>query len=153
MKAELINPILAATAGVLRQLAKLEVVRGRSLLLNNPRPSHEVAIFVGITGAQSGHAIYSMNYESALKLAARLMPGSDEALVRSEYRDALGEVANMITGVAIQQFMRGAAGVDLTTPMVADLRHNAAPDMPDMPTLALNLYTVAGLIEIHFAMK
>lgn len=153
MKAELINPFLAATAGVLKQLAKADIVRGRTLLLTNPKPTHEIAIFIGITGAQTGHAIYSMNFESAIKLASRLMAGADEAAVRSEYRDTLGELANMITGVAIQQFLRGQTGIDLTTPMVADLRNGAAPDMADMPTLALNLYGPFGLIEIHIAFK
>lgn len=152
MKAEYINPFLTATANVLKQLTGAEAIRGRTLLKNSPRPTFEIAIFVGITGSQVGQAIYSMNYETAIKISRALSPGTSDADLAHEYRDILGEIANMITGNAVQLFAEGRTGIDLTVPMVADIRQGA-PNMPDQPTLGLNMYTPYGLLEVHIAFK
>jgi chemotaxis protein CheX len=152
VKAEYINPFLVATSNVFRDLLKVQLVRGRTLIKKTPAPSHEIAIFVGVKGKNPGQVIYSMNLETIYKIASRLMPGADTAELKKEWRDMIGEVANMITGNAMQMLIAGDAGLDLTVPMVVDIRKQA-PEIPPMPTIGLNFYAPFGLIEANVAFK
>ena len=152
MKAEYINPFLVATTNVFRDLLKVNLVRGRTLIKKTPAPSHEIAIFVGVKGKNSGQVIYSMNLETIFKIVKQLMPDIDEASLRNEWRDVIGEVANMITGNAMQMPIAGDSGLDLTVPMVVDIRKQA-PEITTMPTIGLNFYSPFGLIEANIAFK
>ncbi len=152
MKAEYINPFLVSTTNVFRDLLQTNLVRGRTLIKKTPAPSHEIAIFIGVKGKNPGQVIYSMNLETILKIAGRLMPGLPVEELKKEYRDIIGEVANMITGNAMQLLIAGDAGLDLTVPMVVDVRQKP-PDIPVMPTIGLNFYSHFGLIEANIAFK
>ena len=152
MKAEFINPFLVATTSVFRDLLKVNLVRGRTLIKKSAAPAQEIAIFIGVKGKNEGQVIYSMNLETIFKIARRLMPGIDDASLEKEYRDIIGEVANMITGNAVQILIAGDVDLDLTVPMVIDVRQKPL-DVQDMPTIGLNLYSPFGLVEINIAFK
>ena len=64
----------------------------------------------------------------------------------------IGEVGNMITGNAMQMLIAGDAGLDLTVPMVVDIRKQA-PEIAPMSTIGLNFYAPFGLIEANIAFK
>lgn len=152
MKAEVINPFLSATTLVFEQILGEKMMRGKTILRSTPLPNHEVAIFITLKGKYIGNVIYSMNMESVIKIAHKLSPGMNNAQILKEYRDIMGELANMITGNAIQAFVNSNADLDLSVPFVADVRAKK-PRIKDQPTLSLNLYTRFGLLEINIALQ
>ena len=54
------------------------------------------------------------------KIADILAPGLSEEQIRQEYKDIVGELANMITGNAMNLFASTGKQIDITTPTVVE---------------------------------
>ena len=91
-----------------------------------------------------------MNIETVYKIVRKLLPGIDAEAIRQEYRDVIGELANMITGNALNIFLAKNADLDVTVPMVVDAREGNLK-FKDHTTLALNLYSRFGMLEVNIA--
>jgi len=151
MKAEYVNPFLESASLVFRDMLGTELLRGKTSIKNDGTPTHEIAMILGITGNVTGQIIYSMNKETAFKLVRKLMPGVDDGTVESEYKDVLGEIANMITGNAINIFLTNDKDLDVTVPQVVDTRIQTIR-VSKNPTLGLNLYSRFGMLEVNIMM-
>ncbi|MCE9597500.1 MAG: chemotaxis protein CheX [Spirochaetia bacterium] len=152
MKAEYVNPFLQGAVLVFRDLLNEEIIRGKTSVKPDATPSHEIAILLNVTGSVQGQVVYSLNAETAYKLAEKLMPGTDRATIEKEYRDVLGELGNMITGNALNIFLNSKKDLDLSVPYVADTRSQRI-DIPKRTALGLNLYSKPGLIELNIALE
>jgi len=152
IKAEFVNPFLEAAALVFRDMLGTDLLRGKTSIKQSPAPSHEVAIILDVTGKATGKVVYSMNFDTARKLCNLLMPGIDATELRSEMRDILGEIGNMITGNAINIFIKNDKDLDITVPLVVDTR-NAELKFDQKLTLGLNLYSKHGMLEVNIAMN
>ena len=150
MKAEYINPFLEAANLVFKDMLGLNLLRGKTTIKNNPMPGRDIAILVGITGQVNGEVVYAMNIETIHQIVLKLMPGIDAATIEREYRDVIGELANMITGNALNIFLAKNADLDVTVPMVVDVRTQELK-LKDHTTLGLNLYSRFGLLEVNIA--
>jgi len=153
IKAEFVNPFLEAAALVFRDMLGAELLRGKTSIKQTPTPSHEIAIIVGVTGKITGQVVYSMNLDTALKLCMKLMPGMTRESLQTEYRDVLGEIGNMITGNAINIFIKNDKDLDVTVPMVVDTRTAEDLKFSEKVTLGLNLYSRYGMVEVNIAMN
>ena len=149
--AEIISPFLESAALVFRRVLGLQLIRGKTTIRGRPDPGRELAIVVGVRGKIQGQVIYALNLETAYKIAHKLLPKSTPMEVRTEYKDVIGELANMITGNALNMLTERKAELDLTVPVVlaAD-----SPDLklPERTTLSLNLYSRLGLLEVNLAL-
>lgn len=152
MKAELVNPFLEAAALVFRQMLQLELIRGKTTIKQSPEPGHEVAIVIGITGEVKGTVVYSMNMDTVRKIVQKLMPGVAAAEIEKEYKDVMGEIGNMITGNALNVFIKNDKDLDVTVPRVVDMR-NQKVNLHSGVTLGLNLYSPYGLVEVNICME
>ncbi len=151
IKAEYVNPFLEAAALVFKDMLGVELTRGRTAIKENPNPTNEIAIILGITGKVTGQVVYSMNLETALKIVDKLMPGMDKETLMNEYKDVLGEVGNMITGNAINIFLKNHEDLDVTVPQVVDTREKALTELKKNVTIGLNLYSQMGMLEVNIA--
>jgi chemotaxis protein CheX len=120
INAEYINPFLEAASAVFKSVMGVDLRRGKLSIKEYPEPSHEVAIIIGITGAVTGELVYSMSYGMVFKIANILAPGLSEEQVKTEYKDIVGELANMITGNAMNLFAYSGKRIEMTTPTVID---------------------------------
>jgi chemotaxis protein CheX len=152
IKAEFVNPFLEAAALVFRDMLGADLLRGKTSIKQTPAPSHEIAIILGVTGRISGQVVYSLNFDTACKISEKLMPGFHPTSLQNELRDILGEIGNMITGNAINIFIKNDKELDVTVPMVVDARTNNLEFNPKL-TLGLNLYSRYGMIEVNIAMN
>ena len=152
MTAEYINPFLQSATLVFKEILGLNLFRGKTAVLTNPLPERDIAILIGVKGSVQGEAVYSMNIETVYKICRKLMPGADEKTIQYEYRDVLGELANMMTGNALNIFMTKDTDLDVTVPHVVDVR-NGGLRFKDQTTLALNLYSSYGILEIKIALS
>jgi chemotaxis protein CheX len=82
----------------------------------SPNPSHDVVIKIDITGNVNGYVIYSFGFSMVESIAKKLMPGISEDDIKNEYRDIVGEVANMMTGNSLNVLSR--SGLDISPPAV-----------------------------------
>ncbi len=152
INAEYINPFLEAASAVFKSIMGVELRRGKLSIKEYPEPSHEVAIIIGITGAVTGEVVYSMSYGMVYKIASILAPGITEDQVKTEYKDIIGELANMITGNAMNLFAYSGKRIEMTTPTVIDGK-NFTITMVKQTTLGINLYSPFGQLEMNVALK
>lgn len=153
IKAEYVNPFLEAAALVFKDMLGVELLRGKTVIKDSPDPTNEIAIILGITGNVTGQVVYSMNMETAVKIVQKLMPGVEENVILNEYKDVMGEVGNMITGNAINIFLKNNADLDVTVPQVVDMRAGAPLNLKKNTTIGLNLYSSYGMLEVNIAIN
>ncbi|HDP79920.1 MAG TPA: chemotaxis protein CheX, partial [Spirochaetes bacterium] len=115
INAEYVNPFLEAAGAVFKSVVGVELKRGKLSIKESPDPSHEVAILIGITGSVNGEVVYSMGYNMVEKIANILAPGLSEAQIKMEFKDIVGELANMITGNAMNIFAYTGKRIEITT--------------------------------------
>lgn len=151
MKAEYVNPFLQAASLVFSQLLQVNLIRGKTSIKTVLNPGQEIAIYIDVTGPVTGRVIYSLTADAARKIFDRLMPGGSDQTFEQEYRDVLGEVANMITGNALNIFLSRNEFLDVSVPVVVDTRTTPFPTRNET-CLGLNMYSPLGLIDINIAL-
>lgn len=152
INAEYVNPFLEAASAVFKQLINVDLRRGKLVLKEVPQPSHDVAIIIGITGAVTGQVVFSMSLEMVKKIAQTLAPGLSEKDIMNEWKDIVGEVANMITGNAMNLFAYSGKRVEMTTPTVIE-GESFTITLIKQTTLGINLYSPFGQLEMNVALK
>ncbi|MFC1670631.1 chemotaxis protein CheX [Spirochaetota bacterium] len=152
LNAEYINPFLEAASAVFKSILKVDLRRGKLSIKENPSPSMEVSIIIGITGGITGEVVYGMEFEMINKIAEVLAPGLSESEIRQEYKDIVGELANMITGNAMNLFSSSETKIDITTPTVVEGK-DVTISLLKQTTLGIILYSPLGQLEMNVALK
>jgi chemotaxis protein CheX len=152
INAEYVNPFLEAASAVFKSLLNVDLRRGKLTIKEKPEPSHDIAIIIGITGAANGEVVFSMELNMVQKIAEILTPGLNPDAMKNEYKDIVGELANMITGNAMNLFAYSGKRVEMTTPTVIEGREFTIT-LVKQTTLAINLYSPFGQLEMNVALK
>lgn len=152
INAEYINPFLEAASVVFKSILNVDLRRGKLIIKENSIPSNDVAIIIGITGGITGEVVYSMSYPMVQKISEVLAPGLSEEQIENEYKDIVGELANMITGNAMNLFASTGKIIDITTPTVIEGK-NFKITMIKQTTLGISLYSPMGQLEMNIALK
>lgn len=149
----LINPFLGAAYDVFKQLFDCELIKGTISLKKNPTASYEVAIVIGISGEQyTGVVVYSIKSYSAKKIIHRLDPDTNMTENRTAFSDALGELANIISGNAMVSFSKQGLNLKITTPSVI-IGDAFEINLLDQTTLSTTLMSPFGEIEVNVAIQ
>jgi len=152
INAEYINPFLEAASVVFKSILNVDLRRGKLIIKDTPLPSMDIAIIIGITGGITGEIVYSMSYPMVEKIAEVLVPGLSEEQIKVEYKDIVVELANMITGNAMNLFASTGKVIDITTPTVIEGK-NFSITMIKQTTLGITLYSPMGQLEMNIALK
>jgi chemotaxis protein CheX len=152
IKADFINPFLEAATIVFRDVLQADLIRGKIGIKDSPTPTHELAIIVGVIGSFSGEVVYSMNYDAAYKISGKLAPGMPLEDIKNEYKDMMGEIANMTTGNAMNIFASAGQSIEITTPNIVESKTTTIK-FNKKPTLQINLYSKFGRIEVNVAIS
>ncbi len=153
ISAKFVNPFIEAAMTVASKVAGITMRRGHLTYKRRPDPSYGVCIIIGVYGYLTGQVVYSMKRELADKMVEKMLqttPGED---IDNLYLDALGELANMITGNATAILnRRKELALSITTPAIAT-GSGLNVTLMSLPTLALGLYSQFGPIEINVALR
>jgi chemotaxis protein CheX len=152
INAEYVNPFLEAASAVFKSILNVDLRRGKLIIKESPIPSMNVSIIIGITGGVTGEVVYSMEFNMVQKIAGILAPGLSEEQLQSEYKDIVGELANMITGNAMNLFATTGKQIEITTPTVVEGKEGSIT-MIKQTTLGINLYSPMGQLEMNIALK
>ena len=152
VNAEYVNPFLKAASSVFKSIVGVDLRRGKLVVKKQPVPSHEVAIILGISGGIQGVVVYSVSMNMVYKIADILTPGLSKEQINAEYKDIMGEIANMVTGNAMNLFTTLDKEVHVTTPTVVNSKDFAIPGT-QQTTLGINLYSPMGMLEVNVSLK
>ncbi len=148
-----VNPFLSAAYDVFKQLLNCEIRKGQITIKPEPLAAYEIAILIGITGDMyTGVVIYSMKKYSAVKIAQSLNAHSKVNEDTVNFTDALGELANIISGNAMSEFAKKGINLTITTPSL--IKGDAFEiHLLKQTTLSAEMISPFGGIEINVAIK
>lgn len=118
MKAEYINPFIASFEIVVGQVLNENIERGSLYLKNGSSSKNNVVISIGITGDLRGNLMMSMNKNTAMNIASKMMGGMEVIEFEDMAKSAVSELGNMIAGNATSNFYEIGKKIDITPPLL-----------------------------------
>jgi chemotaxis protein CheX len=152
MDANRVNPFLQAVVSVLEQFGINGIRRAGISVKENMAIDKEVTAFIGIVGEFRGNISYSFNTETARNLVSAMMMGMPVNTLDDMARSAVAELANMITGNAIQEFNVDHIAIDITPPSVV-MGEEVYFILGTVTAISVNMETPAGVIEVNFGLE
>jgi chemotaxis protein CheX len=110
MDVKYINPFVAATQTVFKNMLNMEPRMGRPILKDSGITSGDVTGIMGLTGDKKGSVCVSFSERGAI-LAYKALTGDDHDSIGAEVIDAIGELTNIVAGQARKEFEK--AGINL----------------------------------------
>lgn len=153
MKAEYINPFLEAANLVFSDLLQEKLIRGKIQISQQFSAGniHDLGIYLTFDGSIQGRVLYALSEFTAKKIFEKLLRTYNEEIFLQEYRDVLGELANMITGNAMNIFLNKNQFIEVSVPEVIDFRiKKVLPE--NQLTIRLNMYSQLGMLEINVSL-
>jgi len=148
----MVNPFLASASEVFKQMFDCDLVKGQVTIKKDPSASNDVAIIIGISGdIYTGVVVYSMKSYTAKKMVTFLDASITNEKAK-EFSDALGEVANIVSGNAMAVFTAQGTRLNITTPSVI-IGEAFEIHLLDQTTLSTELQSPFGMLEINVAIK
>ncbi len=146
-----INPFLSGANKVFNELLKVDLKKGKVSVVEEPRPMHDVLIKIGVQGKANGYVLYSLGFNTVSKIADVLSPGISEKALKSEYKDIIGEFANMITGNALGHLSK--KGIDISTPVIMHKDDMDDSEWSKRTVFVLKQYSPYGQLETTIVLK
>jgi chemotaxis protein CheX len=116
MDVNLINPFVDSFLNVMPQLGFKEVKKQGISVKGKNIKSSGVMLILGIVGDIKGSIIYSLDVESAKKIASIMMMGFPVAELDDMAQSALSELSNMLTANASTNFAGNGTNINISTP-------------------------------------
>ncbi len=152
MKAEYINAFIKASTEVLNNFVSEKFSVGKPFIRNNPFPTKEIIIMLGITGDIKGQAVFSLSEDMAKAVASGMMMGMPVDEIDEMAKSALSELGNMIMGNSATLLFNVGVKIDITPPsLVKGLSLEISSG--GMETLCVPLVSTMGDIEFDIGIK
>jgi chemotaxis protein CheX len=152
MKAEWINPFISNAISVFEQMANLTLERTNLTLKEDPTPSNDISIIVGITGFIQGQVVYSLKDHTAQRIAQAIAPKSATKIDSAFVESSIAEVANIITGRTTIQLSGEDKILHITPPTIV-IGRDFSLSFVKLKTISVNLSSRFGTVEVNIAIK
>lgn len=151
MDVQYINPFISATVHVLKTMAHTEVNAGKPYLKKEKVATGDVSGLIGLTGDVSGTISVSFSEKSILCIVSAMF-GEEVRALNDEIGDAVGEIANMISGQARQTLEGMGRPLQAAIPSVIMGRGHQITHITNHPVIAIPFETDNGgfTIEVSF---
>lgn len=145
-----VNPFIESFATVMPQLGFAKIKKGNLSLKGIELVASGVVILVGIVGDIKGNVVYSIDVESAKKVASTMMMGMPVDEFDEMSKSAISELSNMLTANAATIFSNTGTRIDISTPTLLHGK-DIAIKMNSNKVLCVQLFADEIPIEINIA--
>lgn len=155
MKAELVNPFLAAAVKALARETGAPVGRGELTVLDTPLLTEDVAVLIGVVGNPRGLVTYGMSADTGCRLVGFMIGNQLPTAVSSLDSLAisgLAELGNVITGLATVQLEAYGYQCDIVPPTVLVGKGTYISTL-NIRRLSIGLQTAAGPLSVCVALR
>lgn len=152
MKAEYINPFIAAVNNIFPQLGFEEISKKNVSVKKNNVDRSGILMMLGIVGDIEGNIAYYLSFEDAKKIAAKMMMQEDLEELNDIAKSALSELSNMLTANASINLSQKNINVDITTPSTL-FGQSFSLDMNTDSFISIEMIVDDMLIDINIAIK
>lgn len=146
------NPFVESFAAVMPQLGFGSVKKGKLSAKGMELISNGVIIIVGIVGSLRGNVVYTIDMESAKKIASTMMMGMPVNELDEMSQSALAELTNMLTANAATYFSNLGISIDISTPTLLH-GENISVKMSSHQVLCVQLLADEIPVEINIAFE
>jgi chemotaxis protein CheX len=152
VKAEYINPFIAAVNNIFPQLGFEEIRKKNVSVKKNNVERSGILMMLGIVGDIEGNIAYYLSFEDAKKIAAKMMMQEDLEELNDIAKSALSELSNMLTANASINLSQKNINVDITTPSTL-FGQSFSLDMNTDSFISIEMIVDDMLIDINIAIK
>ncbi|RMG87876.1 MAG: chemotaxis protein CheX [Candidatus Dadabacteria bacterium] len=152
MKAEILNPFLAATLDVLKTMAGIEPQRGQPRLKGADEGSFDISGLVGLSGQLQGYVALSFRESAALYVVSRFL-GEPVADLGGQVRDGVGELANIVAGGAKRVLADQGYDLKISIPTVVVGRDHVVSRPRGVPCIVIPFETQGGPFQVELCLR
>jgi chemotaxis protein CheX len=152
MDVKFINPFLYGTIEVLKKMAFIEPRPGKVYLKKTALAHGDVSGIIGITGDMIGSLAISFG-ESCICHIVGSMLGESYAEANQEVFDAVGEITNMISGVARTHLEKEGMQVYAAIPSVVYGKNHTINHILKSPSIVIPFETDQGTFVVDVCIK
>jgi len=149
MDVNYVNPFLVAIQNVFKTMIDVPFNLGKPYLKQDNVPLYEVSGIIGLSGDVSGMVVISLSELIAFELVSAFT-GEEVTELDEDCTDAIGEIANMVTGNAKKGFPPGNNSISV--PSVVLGKHKVVYPR-GLPIISIPCETSAGRLIIDVALK
>lgn len=152
MDVKFINPFLQGTIEVMKKMAFVEPRPGKVYLKHTPLAHGDVSGIIGITGDMIGSLAISFG-ESCICHLVGSMLGESFAEANQEVFDGVGEITNMISGVARTYLEKEGMQVYAAIPSVVYGKNHTINHILKTPSIVIPFVTDQGSFVVDVCIK
>ncbi len=152
MDVKLINPFINATLHVLETMASTKSEAGKPYLKKEEIAKGDVTGVIGLTGDSRGTVSVSFSEKCILAVVSKMF-AEEMTEVNGEIRDAVGELANMISGQARQKLEVGGKSLQAAIPTVIMGKDHTISHITSQPVVAIPFTTADGGFTIEVSLE
>ncbi len=147
-----INPFLQGTLNVLEQMAFVKAVPGKPFVKEGNAAIADVSGIIGITGDATGSLAISFT-ESCICQIVENMLGERHTSIDNGIIDAVGEITNMISGVARNFMEKDGIKAFAAIPTVVYGKNHTITTIYSIPSIVIPFSTPSGPFFVDVCLK
>jgi len=146
------TPFIEAFFTILSQVGLQNVQRGKLGVKENLHTSMNVSTVIGVSNMLRGNVTYSMEEETAKRLASILMMGMPVQELDAMAQSAIAELSNMLVSNTVAIFEKQKIFVNVSPPTLV-VGQNVTLRISQVQTLMVEILTEAGMIELNIGLE
>lgn len=151
MDVRYINPFINSVKLVFKRMLETEIIVSKPCVKNGAHRPSDVTAFIGFAGGATGSVALCFSKKTAIRIAGKFAGRGITRSQRAELADALGELANMVTGQAKAHIPTDDVSVSLPRVVMGD--EHQTLDSPSSPVLVLPCDCELGRFSLEVTMK
>lgn len=120
MNAVHINTVLTEITKIAKEYLEVDLAVKEKSLKNAPVTTEDITIIIGVVGSLSGSVFFSMNNETAKKVASKMAFGMEFDEVDELCKSAIGELGNICMGNVATAFSEKELPVNIAPPVTIE---------------------------------
>jgi len=152
MDANLINPFIDATLNVLGTMASTRARAGKPYIKKDKVARGDVTGVIGLTGEAKGTISVSFTEKSILAIVSNMFKEEMKEL-NEEVKDDVGEITNMISGVARKRLEELGRSLKAAIPTVIMGKNHSISHITTSPVIAIPFSTDNGDFTIEVCIE
>ncbi len=120
-----VNPFIKATMETFKTMVNMKVTPGKIILKDKSSLPHDVSGIIGLSGGAKGSVALSFPRMSAMAIARSFI--GETTIDSNQMADAIGELANIVAGVAKRDLSQYKINISLPSVIMGDNHAIAGP--------------------------
>ena len=150
--AEIARPFIKAIIAILGTMAGLPATAGKPYIKKDNVATGDVSAIVGVTGDKTGTISVSFTRPCAVALVKGML-GDDIQDILQDTQDAVGEIANMVSGQARAGIRDMGIALQGSTPTVIVGDGHIIRHISNAPIVAIPFTSEAGEFTVEFCFE